>query len=255
MSLLEAIRSLKAGLADLLMPQTCAACDGSLVSAAGLCSQCNMRLLQLVSLPYCPRCGATTGPNIPVRDDGCGLCPGTLGRFSRVIRLGPYAPPLRRAIQHLKYHRQEVILGRLVDMLVEAVRAGCDGMPFDLIMPVPMDWRRRLARGYDHTGGLARELGRRLDLPVGEELIRIRHTPQQAWLSRTQRILSVRGAFGLTARANLSRTRVLLVDDVTTTGATANEATRALLAGGAVDVVLAVLAKAEPPRAYTQHWS
>ena len=255
MSLRDAMGSLTTGLADLLMPQTCAACDASLVSAAGLCSQCNIRLLQLVSLPYCPRCGATIGPNIPVREDGCGVCPATLGRFSRVIRLGPYAHPLRRAIQHLKYHRQEVVLGRLVDMLAEAVRVGCDGAPFDLIMPVPMHWRRRLARGYDHAAGLARELGRRLDLPVGEELIRIRYTPQQVRLSRTQRILSVRGAFGLATRANLSGTRILLVDDVTTTGATANEATRTLLAGGAADVVLAVLAKAEPPRAYTQHWS
>jgi len=254
MSLRDVIGSLAAGLADLVMPQTCAACDASLVSAAGLCARCNVRLLQRVSLPYCPRCGATIGPNIPVPDDGCGLCPATLGRFSRVIRLGPYAQPLRRVIQHLKYHRQEVLLGRLAEMLAEAVRAGCDGASFDLIIPVPMHWRRRLARGYDHAKGLARQLGRRLDVPVWEELIRTRHTPQQTLLSRTQRIISVRGAFGLARGANLSGTRVLLVDDVTTTGATANEATRTLLAGGAVDVVLAVLAKAEPPRAHTRHW-
>ena len=76
------------------------------------------------------------------------------------------------------------------------------------------------------------------------------HTPPQAHLPKTRRIENVRGAFSVSDPKVISGARVLLVDDVTTTGATANEAARALLAAGASQVVLAVIAKADPPKAY-----
>jgi len=124
----------------------------------------------------------------------------------------------------------------------------------DLVMPVPMHWRRRLSRGYDHARAIGLQIGKHLHLPVGDELVRTRHTPRQVQLSRTKRIEIVRGAFGLRSNSPITSANVLLVDDVTTTGATANEATRTLLAGGASKVFLAVLSKAEPPTAYADVW-
>jgi len=243
------------GLADLLMPAVCVACGCHDAAAEGLCPACGVRLLRLVSLPYCPRCGATLGPHIPERPDGCGGCPVTLPRFERVIRLGPYADPLRPLIRGLKYHRCQMTQ-RLGVMLAEGVAARLAGRKLDLVMPVPMHWRRRLARGRDHARLVAREIARRLDLPLGSELVRVRHTPAQAFLSRTQRIRNVHRAFGLTGTRAVAGADVLLVDDVTTTGATANEAARTLLAGGAGHVTLAVIAKAEAPTAYAEHgWS
>ncbi len=208
----------------------------------------------MVALPYCPRCGATVGPNIPVREDGCSACPSTLPRFARVVRLGPYAAPLRRIIQQLKYRGTDQMLARLGQLLCEAVATRTDSDTLDVVIPVPMHWRRRLVRGTDHARAIAHQLARRLDLPLGDDLVRTRHTPPQVNLPRTRRIEIVRGAFALRSSAAVEGAHVLLVDDVTTTGATANESAKTLLSAGASKVTLAVLAKAEPPTAYTAHW-
>ncbi len=250
-----AVRQCLAGLADLLLPNLCAACDAADVSDAGLCSQCNVDLLSLVSLAYCPRCGATVGPNIPVREGGCWACPNPLPRFAEVIRLGPYARPIRSVVQALKYRRQEAMVARLGELLSQGVQAKCPDRPPDVVVSVPMHWRRRLIRGCDHARLLALAVAGNLSVPLGRELVRVRNTPPQVHLPRTRRIENMRGAFAAVDKQSLAGAHVLLVDDVTTTGATANEATRALLAGGADRVTLAVVAKAEPPRAYSQHLS
>lgn len=250
--LLPAVRAVVVGTADLLLPNVCSACSDADVSAEGLCQACNVKLLSLVSLPYCPRCGATLGVNVPVRDDGCYGCPTPLPRFAAVVRLAPYAEPLRRVIQGIKYRRQAVMVRRLGRMMVEAIRTHTDGSPFDVIVPVPMHWRRRLSRGCDHSRIIARSVARGLGPPMAGELIRVRHTAPQVHLPRSRRIENVRGAFALRKLADVGGANVLLIDDVTTTGATANEAARTLLAGGALSVTLAVAAKAEPPTAYAE---
>lgn len=251
---LRAVRGGASCLLDLFLPEVCGACGAADPTGGGLCEPCGRMLLSMVALPYCPRCGTTAGPNIPIREDGCAGCPSTLPRFSAVVRLGPYANPLRSVIHELKYRRHQDMLRRLGELLGEAVIARTEVETLDVVIPVPMHWRRRLAKGFDHARVLGRELARYLDLPLGDELIRIRHTPPQVHYSRTQRIENVRGAFGLRSAATIKGAHVLLVDDVTTTGATANEATRTLLSGGAAKVTLGVVAKAEPPTAYAQHW-
>lgn len=253
-SLLVALRYCAAAGAELMLPGGCGACGGAEAAGGGLCEPCGRALLSMVALPYCPRCGATIGPGIPVREEGCSACPATLGRFNQVIRLGPYAAPLRQVVRELKYRRHEAMLSRLGELMSQAVLARLGEDRIDVVMPVAMHWRRRWSRGFDHARALARQVARRLDVPLGDELIRIRHTPQQANLSRTARIEMVRGAFAVNSPAALAGAHVLLVDDVTTTGATAGDATRALLEADAVRVTLAVVAKAEPHRAYEVHF-
>jgi len=246
----EAFRTCLNGMADLLLPQTCAACGAAEVAAEGLCSECNLELLSLVALPACPRCGGTLGPNVPAREDGCGQCATTLPRFERTFRLGPYAGCLATAIRDLKYHRRLHLRRRFARLLARRVSAGWDGPAFDLVLPVPMHWWRRLQRGFDHARSVAGRVAAELKLPLGTELVRVRDTPPQTRLPRTRRIENVRGAFAVRSRATVRGASVLVVDDVTTTGATANEAARTLLAAGAHRVVLAVFAKAEAPTAY-----
>jgi ComF family protein len=241
-------------LSDLALPAVCTACGASEVAAEGLCSNCNVRLLALVSLPYCPRCGSTVGPNIPVRQEGCWACPHPLPRFTQVVRLGPYTDPLRSVVRDMKYRRRDWLHHRLGRLLGQAATRA-EEAPFDLVLPVPMHWRRRLTRSCDQARLLARAVAKELHLPLGDELIRIRHTAPQVHLSRTRRIENMRGAFGVRRAGSLAGANVLLVDDVTTTGATANEAARTLLAAGASKVLLAVVAKAEPPTAYAAHWA
>jgi ComF family protein len=244
-----------AALGDLLLPRTCAACDMPDITACRLCEPCNVRLLSLVSLSYCQRCGTTVGPHIPVSDEGCSACPDTLPRFARVFRLGPYANPLRGIIRELKYHHRDTMRKQLGGMLGKLVASSLQGDQTDpqLIMPTPMHWTRRILRGWDHARALAESIGRELNLPIGNELVRMRNTPQQAKLPRSKRIENVRGAFSVRETRGLIGASILLVDDVTTTGATANEAARTLLNAGAARVTLAVAAKSEPPRAYGKY--
>ena len=240
------------GAMDLLLPRVCLACGANDAAADGLCQPCNLKLLTLVAMPYCPRCGSTLGAGVKIREDGCYACPTTLPRFARVVRLGPYAQPLRDIIHQVKYRRQEGLCRHLCRLLGGAIEGSCqqDEPGLEMVLPVPAHWRRRIARAYDHSGALATALAEELSLHRGSELIRIRHTPPQAHLPKTRRIENVRGAFSVSDPKVISGARVLLVDDVTTTGATANEAARALLAAGASQVVLAVIAKADPPKAY-----
>jgi ComF family protein len=244
-----------AGGLDMLLPNVCGGCGEQATPRGKLCDACAVKLLDLVALPYCPRCGATLGPNVPAYSDGCSACPSPLPRFRRVFRLGPYAPPLRHIIGQFKFHHRLGLVNKLSAMLQERILAEFDDdLPPDLIVPVPMHWMRRYSRSLDHAAILSEKLARLLDLPIGAELLRVRNTPQQANMTRTQRFKNIKGAFQAVDEAALRGARVLLVDDVTTTGATANECARTLLKAGATTVYLAVLAKAEPPTAYTQHW-
>jgi ComF family protein len=226
------------------------ACSSEDICEGGLCESCNVKLLSLVARPYCHRCGSGLGDNVP-QATNCRGCPPTLPRFNSVVRLGPYAEPLRAVVRELKYHRQEALRRRLGQLLAAAVQARATE-PLDLVLSVPMHWRRRLARGYDHARILAQTLAAQLQLPLGNELIRVRHTPPQAHLPKTRRLENIRGAFAVEGEAAIKGASILLVDDVTTTGATADEASRTLLKAGATSVTLAVIAKAEPPSAYSE---
>lgn len=237
------------GAFDLFLPSLCPACQ-SQDAPEGLCDECGKLLLRLAVLPYCHRCGSTL-PSQADQYESCRSCPPTLGRFERVVRVGPYAQPLRALIKNLKYYRQESLRDNLAAMLAAAVRARCD-RKLDLALSVPMHWRRRLSRGYDHAAILARPLAQMLALPIGDELLRLKHTPPQAHLSRTRRLQNVRGAFAVSHARTIEGASILLVDDVTTTGATADEASRVLLNAGAASVSLAVIAKSEPPAAYSE---
>lgn len=244
--------ALAKGAGDLLLPDICGGCGAAEAAEGGLCAKCGLGLLSLASLNSCPRCGSTLGPGIPARDDGCGQCAATLPRFDRVFRVGPYAGCLRRAIRDLKYHRRQRLRRRLGDLLAQRIRAGWNDGGIDVVVPIPMHWIRRLLRGFDHARSIASRIAAELDLPLGDDLVRVRNTPPQTRLSRSRRAENVRGAFAVPSPAGVRGANVLLVDDVITTGATADEAAKTVLAAGANRVGLAVIAKAEPPRAYAE---
>lgn len=253
--LIAAARMLGGGLVDMLLPAVCPSCQRADITAAGLCDACNMAMLSLVALPYCPRCASTLGPNVPARQDGCNRCPTPLPRFAAAVRLAPYAGPVRRAVRGLKYHKGDVMLAQIGRMLAEAIAARCEDERLDCIVPVPAHWRRRIARGTDHSAALVRAMARHMTIPVERGLIRVRHTPPQTNLSRARRLANVRNAFSAPTPSAVAGAHVLLVDDVTTTGATVNEAARTLLKAGASRVTVAVIAKSEKPAAYAEHFT
>ena len=248
---IRSARIAAASLGELVLPPSCPSCGDGRIGPDALCEKCAAELLSMVSLPYCPRCGASIGPNIPIRPDGCNMCPPTLPRFASVVRLGPYAGVLRLLVRRLKYRKREEICPPLARMICESLQAGGDGR-FDVVVPVPMHWLRRLSRSYDHTLELARQIAGPLNLSVGQELTRIRNTPPQVNLPRSSRWENVKGCFAARGGDTITGARVLLVDDVVTTGATADQAAKTLLEAGASRVELAVIAKSEPPTAYSQ---
>jgi len=251
-TIIVAAGSVLRGAADLLLPSVCLACGQADAVIDGLCESCARKLLDLVARPYCARCGSSLSAGASARADGCYACPSVLPRFKRVLRLGPYEQPLGGLIRQLKYRRQDVVRNYLSRLLAEAFAGQCPDERPDVVLAIPAHWRRRFARSYDHAGALAGALAHRLGLPLGNELTRIRHTPPQTHLPRTGRIENVRGAFVAKPSKAITGAHVLLVDDVTSTGATANEAARTILSAGASAVTLAVVAKADPPAAYTK---
>lgn len=117
--------------------------------------------------------------------------------------------------------------------------------PYDLVVPVPLHWRRRLWRGFNQSELLARPLARRLGIEVRNVLRRTRHTATQASLIPSERRINVSGAFALKDPAAVRGKRILLVDDVLTTGATVGAASRVLRAGGARHVAVLTLARVD----------
>jgi ComF family protein len=236
-------------IAELLFSPACAGCGTHDDVADGFCPSCSRSMLSLVSQPYCPRCGSIVAPGLPQpREDCCPHCPAVMPRFERVTRVGPYSGTLKAALRNAKYRGTSSML--LSEMLAQAVAAQYRPEHFDLVLAVPMFWLRRLLRGQNFPTLLAGRVAAKLSWPLGHELVRVRNTPPQVRLSASRRQANVRGAFAVRDKKSIQSARVLLVDDVITTGATANEAARTLLDAGAAHVSLAVVAKAEAPKAY-----
>jgi ComF family protein len=190
----------------------------------------------------CPRCAGNVGPFAQVAD-GCPHCRHMSFPFDAVVRLGPYGGRLREAILRMKHAAGEGLAELVGEMWAESIGARLRVLGADVVVPVPLHWRRRWRRGYNQSEALARPLATRLGIPCRPSALRrVRNTPQQTSQTAATRLDNVRNAFR--ARGGLAGRTVLLVDDVMTTGSTVAEATRALRRAGVRRVVVAVLARA-----------
>lgn len=172
----------------------------------------------------------------------CRVChPEPTSRLEGIRALGYFEGPLRRVVHGFKYNRRAELADPLAALLARSLDN--DPLAVDLLVSVPLHPDRRRARGYNQAALLAAELARRARIPLAEEaLVRLRATRPQLGLSAAQRRENVRGAFQ--ARSELVRGKtILLIDDVTTTGATLEACAQALLQAGARRVRGLVLAK------------
>ena len=155
-----------------------------------------------------------------------------------------HSAPILQAVHRFKYANKRYLAADLAGLAMSALPPD---LQVDIVVPVPLTPSRERQRGYNQGGLLAAEVARRLDLPLDVGvLIRLRDTPPQTSLPRAQRLANVRGSFR--ALRKLSGARILLVDDVTTTGATIEAATRALRRRGAVWVGALALARTPEER-------
>lgn len=163
-----------------------------------------------------------------------------------VFSLGYYETRLQTIIHDLKFQGLKPLAVGLGRRLAELIAPKLDRIRVDMVIPVPLHDSRLYRRGFNQAEEIARETARRLDLPLQTALlITARNTRQQAKLPAAQREANVRGAFAVDDDAGILRgKRILLIDDVTTTGATLRENARVLSGAGAKKIVAGVAATA-----------
>jgi ComF family protein len=195
-----------------------------------------------------PRCGACGLP-LALEAPACGECLREPPPFDRTVCAVDYVFPWDHLIREFKFRGQTELADPLAQRLTAAVRARGDGT-VQCVLPVPMTNRRLRERGYDQAWELARRVATAMQLPSrADALVRTLDTAHQTDLGRAARQRNLRAAFFVPGpqRAALEHTRVALVDDVMTTGATLREAAAALRRAGVAAVEVWVLARTPAP--------
>lgn len=231
-------RTFLRGCANILFPPVCLACNELVEQQGALCSEC-WNQMEFCAGPACDICGYPFEYQME-HHTICGACiqqPPPYGRARAVFR---YNSISRQLVTSLKYHDKTHIVPYIADWMV---RAGEDILAdADYIIPVPLHRRRLWMRRYNQSALLSQHITRKTSVPtLYNALVRTRYTPPQAGLNYKQRIKNVTGAFQVIAkyRFRIKGKRIILIDDVLTTGATVKACARALLKVGAqrVDVL------------------
>ena len=229
---------------QLLLPSRCAHCDAEMASQVDACLVCAAcrSLLSCGGTPRCPRCAE---PLAGEQLAACRSCRDRQPPFERAWTLGDYSGELRTAVLKIKQPSGEPLAAALADLLHHAWGDALREWRPDAILPVPMHWFRRLRRGANSAETLSGVLAKRLGAPHAAGcILRRRRTRPQSGLAAGERFRNVRGAFRLRGGVDWQGARILVVDDILTTGATCGEIARILLAAGASATAAVVAARA-----------
>jgi ComF family protein len=234
------LRQLTDGAAAVLLAPICAACRTPLEkpTRGAVCPGCWAAIVPITA-PWCRTCGDPLASWRVVTDEEarCPRCRSAPPHISLARAIGPYEGSLRAIVHALKYDGRPTIARHLAARM----RAAGSGLleDADVVVPVPLHGSRERARGFNQARELARHLGR----PCADALARTRKTPSQADLPAARRHANVQGAFRIAGRI-VARQTIVLIDDVSTTGATLNACAAALLDAGAKEVRALTAAKA-----------
>jgi ComF family protein len=229
----------------LFFPDDCRLCNLPLtrISRYPVCEACLHKIEPLSAEFFCVLCRSPFASGASLDETGrCPLCVEGSRGFDAAYSYGSYEGPLRDLVHLFKYRRirsLEKPLGRMLCLALPREEQA------DLIVPVPMHWWRKWNRGFNQADLLARMVARRTGIPAKSVLQRGRRTAAQAGLTLAQRRENLTGVFHVRGRNRVEGRRVLLVDDVFTTGATASACAAALKRAGARSVVLLTLARVD----------
>ncbi len=228
-----------------VLPVECAACSSALTDdpVPFFCRTCWDTITPLAG-PACPSCGLPFASDVALTyspEHRCLACRQDPPAFTQAWSCYAYEPPLQQAIHLFKYRGKVVLAGALGALLRKAWPRPLEA---DVLMPVPLHASRLREREYNQSLLLADELNRDLRLPlVYDNLVRLRAAPPQTELSRSERLANLRRCFSVRRPAEIADKRVLLIDDVMTTGTTVNECAKVLRKAGADDVFVVTLAR------------
>lgn len=242
MPILAKINPLPA-LSSLFYPPTCVVCSGNAERLEYLCASCRSRAPRIVA-PFCAKCsepffGAIT------QTFNCANCEHRILHFDCAVAAYRSRGPVRKLVHDFKYGRQRHLRYPLAEWLGETLSdPRLRGRRFDVIVPVPLHPARERERGFNQAALLAELLATKAALPLRAVLERIRYTTTQTAYDRAERMENLHDAFRLRKNRDVRELRVLLIDDVLTTGSTLSECARVLKAAGAISVHAATAARA-----------
>jgi ComF family protein len=227
-----------------LLPAHCLGCAVPLPASRraaspllGLCNACRGRLRPLPpgGCAVCRR--ALPAAGLPA-GWCCQPCRDEPPAYERLLALWRYAEPLTAVVRGLKFRRLDYLGRHLGELLADRFASDLEDLEtgIDLVIPIPLHWRRRLHRGYNQAELIGAPLARRLALPLVPLLRRTRATPPQSLLGKPARLANLRRAFRVPHPERLQGRHLLLVDDVATTGATLEAAAAVLRKAGAASV-------------------
>jgi len=235
------LKSALDSLASVLFPGPCRICACALTNASRIpvCERCLAGFERIVE-PMCAGCGRPFDSNVALEaiEPQCRLCRANFYAFDRARSFATYDDTLSEAIVLLKYEEVGRLGGWFAARLAEIVEQSPGDWRADVVVPVPLHRERQRERGYNQAELIARPLAKRLKLKLDAAiLVRTKPRPAQLVLSRSEHWKSVRGAYAIRPGAQVDNLRVLLVDDVLTTGATLDACARALKKAGAAAVL------------------
>jgi ComF family protein len=239
------LKEIMNGIADVIFPPRCITCSAILEERGPLpfCPQC-MAGIRFIRSPLCPRCGIPFTTQ-DMEDHLCGECLVSPRPFTLARAVGLYEETLLKAIHLFKY-RKGIGIGSVLGGIMADFAGGIwDMRAFSVIIPVPLHRKRLRERGFNQAVILARCIAKRFALPLDFLTLRRKvFTAPQVGLGHEERSVNVRGAFTVRKPVRMTGKRVLLVDDVYTTGSTLAECAGVLLDAGADSVAVLTLAKA-----------
>jgi ComF family protein len=213
------------------------------VSRVPVCLSCLQEPKPLQAEFFCRSCRTAFVSSFSLDEKGyCAVCRESLVNFDAAYSFGAYEGSLRKLIHLFKYGKVESLAEPLSKFLLLATPLEAQ---FDVVIAMPMHWRKQWERGFNQARLLAEPIARRYGLKVSDSLRRTRYTKAQAGLSEAQRRDNLKNSFRVERRDQVAGKRVLLVDDVFTTGATLRAAAEVLKAAGASHVTALTLARVD----------
>jgi competence protein ComFC len=229
--------------ASLLYPPACAICSANVATGQYLCGDCDAKVVRIVP-PFCAKCSEPFSGAI-TSIFTCANCAHRALHFDAAVAVYRSRGIIRRVMLEFKYHRQIHLRHLVARWLFAALDDGrLRGRVFDLIVPVPLHPARERERGFNQSALLAQLLSAQIVVASKPALERIRYTTTQTAFDRAERMQNLHGAFRLRKNADVRDLRVLLIDDVLTTGSTLSECARVLKWAGAACVYAATAARA-----------